>query len=247
MKIDFALLLRDAWAVFRRDRDLLLRIAGVFFFLPSFVLVLFVPPTPAPDPSIADRQAQAEAWMTALEGWLGDYGLGCAIAYLVGYMGLAILYTLYLDRARPTVGGALHRAVRNFPRFFLAMLVVSLPTGAAMYLLLLPGLWLMSRFFLTGPIVIADDRTSALRAIGQSWRATRRAQWSLLGVVALVYLSGMLMGQPFLLLGEWLARQGAANPVVGAITGAAAAGVAMAAQLASALLAISAYRRLVAR
>ena len=46
MKVDFAQLLRDAWALFKGDSDLLLRIAGVFFFFPSYALVLFVPRRP---------------------------------------------------------------------------------------------------------------------------------------------------------------------------------------------------------
>lgn len=244
MRVDFAQLLRDAWALFWRDRDLLLRVAGVFFFLPSFLLVLFVPPTPAPDPLITDREAQAQAWMTALQGWLSDYGLGSFAAYVTGYLGLAILFALYLSAGHPTLAEAIKRAFQHFPRFFLAMLVVAIPTGAGMYLLLIPGLWLMSRLFLTGPTILAEPRTSALGAVARSWRATRQAQWSLLGVVALVYLSGMLVGQPFLMLGEWLTKQGAVNPVANAITGGAAAAVAMAAQLASALIAVSAYRRL---
>ena len=101
--------------------------------------------------------------MTAVQNWLGDYGLGCAIAYLIGYFGLALVFALYLDDARPTVGTGLRRVATIFPRFFLATLVVSIPTGAGMYLLLIPGLWLMSRFYLTGPIVIADRSTARLR------------------------------------------------------------------------------------
>lgn len=247
MRVDFALLLRDAWALFRRDRDLLLRVAGVFFFFPSFLLVLFVPPTPAPDALIEDRQAQAEAWMTALQDWVGHYGLGCAVAYVIGYFGLAVVYALYLDPERPTLVAAMRRALTVFPRFFLAMLIVSVPTGAGMYLLLIPGLWLMSRFFLTGPTVMADRSIGVIGAVAASWRRTRPVQWSLLGVVALVYLSGMLLGQPFLLLGQALAGEGVVNPIVDALTGGAAAVVAMAAQLASALLAVAAYRRLSAR
>lgn len=245
--MDFARLLRDAWALYRGDSDLLLRIAGFFFFTPSFALLLFVPPTPTPDRGIADREAQAEAWMKALQGWLGDYGIGCAIAYLVGYAGLAVVLTLYLDRGHPTLGQALRRATILFPRFLLATLIVSVPTGMGMYLLLIPGLWLMSRFLLAGPVVIADRSAGALAAVGRSWQLTRRGQLSLLGVVAFVYLSSMLLGQPFLLLGQWLAGEGGGNPVAVAITCAAAAAVAMAAQLASALVAVAAYRRLAAR
>ena len=247
MTINFAGLVREAWALFRRDADVLLRIAAPFFFLPAYALVLLVPATPAPDRGIVDRQAQAEAWMIALQGWLGDYGVGCGLAYLVAYVGMAVILALYLDGDRPTVGGALRRAGLIFPRFLLAMVAVSIPTGLGMYILLIPGLYLMSRLILAGPIVIAERSIGAMAAIARSWRATRRAQFALLGAVAFVYLAGMLLGQPFLLLAGWAGQGGAANPVVIAMTGAVAAAVAMAAQLASVLIAIVAYRRLAAR
>lgn len=54
-----------------------------------------------------------------------------------------------------------------------------------------------------------------------------------------------LLGQPFLLLADWLAAQGGGNPVAIAIVDAGAAAIAAAAGLASALLAVAAYRQVV--
>lgn len=246
MRITFAAILADAWALFRRDADLLLRIAGLFFFVPTYALVLLVAPFPVPDPAIADRQAQGQAWMTAVDGWMGDYGFGCVAAYLVTYFGMAVVFALLLDRDRPTLAGALRRVAGLFPRFLLAMIVVSIPAGAGMYILLLPGLWLMSRFMLTGAVLIAERPVGAMAAIGRSWRLTRRVQIALLGAIVTVYLGGLLAGQPFMLLGRWLAGDGQANPVAVAITSGLAAAVAMLSQLAGAMIAVAVYRRLVA-
>ena len=150
---------------------------------------------------------------------------------------------LYLGAERPAVGEAIRRAGRLYPRFLLAMVTVSIPTGAGMYLLLIPGLYLMARLMLAGPAVMAE-KIGVWAAIGRSWRVTRHAQFALLGVVAVIYLAAMLLGQPFMLLGQWLSGAGGENPAALAITGAIAAGVAACAQLASVLVAIVVYRRL---
>lgn len=246
MRVTLAALIADAWALFRREADLLLRVAGLLFFVPTYALLLLVGPLPLPDPAIVDTAARAQKWMTQLDGWVGDYGLGSVGAYAITYYGLAVVFCLLLDPARLTVGEALRRAARLFPRFLLAMVVVSIPTGAGMYLLLLPGLWLMSRFMLAGPILVAEAPTGALQAVGRSWRMTRRAQWPLLGAIVTVYLAAILAGQPFMLLARALGGEGAgtANPLATAIVHALAAAVATLTQVAGALLAIVAYRRL---
>ena len=244
MRLTLAALLSDAWAMFRRDTDLLLRVAGLFFFVPTYALLLLVGPLPMPDEAIGDTQARAQAWMTALDSWVGDYGLGSVAAYAITYFGLAVVFCLYVDATRPTIGEAIQRAGRRFPRFILAMVVVSIPAGAGMYILLLPGLWLMSRFMLAGPILFAEPQRGAMQAVGASWRLTRRGQLGLLGAIVTIYLAAILAGQPFMLLSRYLGGEGGGNPVGVAIVEAFAAGVAMLTQLAGGLVAISAYRRL---
>ena len=247
MRITLAALLSDAWAMFRREADLLLRVAGLFFFVPTYALLLLVGPLPMPDQAIEDTTARAQAWMTQLDTWVGDYGLGSVGAYAITYFGLAVVFCLFLEPTRPTVGEAVRRAAVLFPRFILAMVVVSIPAGAGMYILLLPGLWLMSRFMLAGPILFAEAPTGAIAAVGRSWRMTRRAQLPLLGAIVTVYLAAILAGQPFMLFARWLGGEGGGNPLGVAIVDAFAATVAMLTQLAGALVAIAAYRRLVAR
>jgi hypothetical protein len=247
VRITLAALLSDAWALFRREADVLVRAAGLFLFVPTYALLLLVGPLPFPDPDIADTQARAQAWMDKLDVWVGDYGLGSVVAYAITYFGTALLYCLLLDSNRPTVGEALKRTAMLFPRYLLAMVVVSIPSGAGMYLLLLPGLWLMSRFMLAGPILFAEAPVGAMAAVGRSWRLTRKAQFSLLGAIVTVYLGAVLAGQPFMLVARWLggtaAEGGGANPLAVAIVHAFAAGVATLAQIAGVLIAVAAYRR----
>lgn len=243
MRIDFAGVLADAWSLFRRDADLLLRIAGPFLFLPAFALTLFVPPMPGPDRTIADPEAQAQAWADTVTNWVGGYGAGFCAAYLLVYFGLAVIMALYCDPAHLDLRGAMRRAVRIYPRFLLAAILVSLPAGLGLWLII-PGLYILGRTMLTAPILLAEPDAGAWRAIGRSLSMTRGSGLTLMGLAALVYLIGLLGGQPFMLLDTWMRTTGAANPVAVAIVDAAASAVAMVTQLALALVAVCAYRRL---
>ncbi len=244
MKINFAGILADAWALFRRDSDLLLRVAAPFLFLPQFALTLFVPPMPMPDTNIADNQARAQAWADGIAGWVGGYGLGFCAAYVVAYFGFAVIMALYCDRDRPDLRGALFSAVRLFPRFLLAMVLISVPAGLGMWFLVIPGLYVVGRTILTAPILLADHEAGTLAAIRRSVTLTRGAGLTLMGLAAFVYLIGILGGQPLMMLDGWMRGTGSANPIAIAIVDAGASAVAMITQIALALIAIVAYRRL---
>ncbi|MBB4154587.1 hypothetical protein GGQ80_002503 [Sphingomonas jinjuensis] len=245
MRIDFAGIVRDAWAIAKGDGDLLLRVAAPFLFLPAFALTLLVPAMPFPDPDIADAQARADAWMTALRGWVDGYGIGFVAAYATVYFGVATIVALYCDPQRPTVGGALARAARLYPRFLLAMTLIAIPAGAGMWLFVIPGLYVVGRTLVIGPVLLAEAPIGAWRGIRRSLALTRGSGVTLLGLAAFAYLAGFLAGQPFLLIDSWLrAQEGGANPIVLALVDAAAAVVAMVAQLMLALFSVAAYRRL---
>ena len=244
MKLTFAAVVADAWTLFRRDADLLLRIAGVFLFLPAYALTLLVPPMPMPDDAIADAAARAQAWSDALSGWVGGYGAGFVAAYAAVYFGWAVIVALYADRDTPDIRTALGRALRLFPRFFLAMLLVSLPAGLGLWILVVPGLYVVGRTLPIAPLLFAERPIGAWRAIGRSLALTRGNGIALMGIAAFAYLGGLLGGQPFLLLEHWMRSQEGGNPVAIALVDAVAAGVAMLTQLALVLSAVVAYRRL---
>ena len=243
MRINFAGVVADAWGLFRRDSDLLLRVAGPFMFLPAFALTLFVPPMPMPDGTITDREAQAQQWADAVTNWVGGYGIGFGGAHLLVYFGVAVVMALYLDPARPDLRGAMRRALSIYPRFVLAMILVSIPAGLGMWLVI-PGLYILGRTMLTAPALLADAGTGAWTAIRRSLSLTRGSGLTLMGLAAFVYLVGLLGGQPFMLLDTWMRSTGAPNPVAVAVVDAAASTVAMITQLALALMAVSVYRRL---
>ena len=241
MKLDFATILTDAWSLFRRDRDLLLRIAAPFLFLPAFALALVVP-----DPAAGNSEAQALVWADQVTAWAGANGGWYGLAYAISFFGTSLLYALYLDRRDGAldVGTAMKRSATLFPRYLLAMLLVSLPAGAGLLLYAIPGLYILGRTMLTGPALFAEAPLGAIAAIRRSLSLTRGSGLPLMGLAAFSYISGWLIGQPFMMVDHWMREHGQENPVVLAVVDAGAAAAAMAAGLAMALIAVSAYRRL---
>jgi hypothetical protein len=242
MKLDFATVLTDAWTMFKRDRDLLLRIAAPFLFLPAFALALVVPDPPMPDAAAGNSEAQAVVWADAVQTWASAHGGWYLLAYVVSFFGTSLFYALYLDRDQLDLRHSLTRCLRIFPRFL--MVIVSLPAGAGLLLYAIPGLYILGRTMLTGPALFAEAPLGALGAIRRSFTLSRGSGLPLMGLAAFSYISGWIAGAPFMMLDRALREAGEANPVALAIVDAGAAVAAMAAGLAMALIAISAYRRL---
>lgn len=241
----------DAWALFRRDRPLLMGLAGPFWFLPVYALKLLVPPIPQP-PAGADSQAQA----AVLAPWLATNGGWFLLAFAIGLCGSASVYALYAGPDQPTAAQALRRGVAGWWRLLLAsgwaaalllaiaMLLSPLGTAgiAAPMLLALYG---VARLLPLGPALAEEQPLSAMRGLGRAWRLTRGAGWPLALLVAALLGVGMLASGPLSLLDGWLrANDGGVNPVAVAIVDAAAALVSAGSALASALLGVASYRRL---
>ena len=233
--------LAEAWALFRRDRDWLLALAGPFLFLPAFALALLVPPPPT---ATGAGEAQALDWARAVSGWAAEHGGWHLLAFAVACFGAAALYAAYL--AAGDVRGALRRAGPILPRYLLAMLLIGLPTAAGLLLWVVPGLYVMGRAMLTGPALVAERPIGAAAAAGRSVRLTRGAGLPMAALASIPWLGGVLLAQPFVMLAERL-REGGAGTLALALAGAGLAGVAAASTLAQALIAVAAYRRLSAR
>ncbi|MET4895582.1 hypothetical protein RN629_00240 [Sphingomonadaceae bacterium jetA1] len=247
MQIDIAATLADAWAMFRRDRDLLIRIAGPFLFWPALALGLLVPPPPMPDEAAAEATARAMMWIDAVGAWAGHYGAWYFASYVVGMIGTATMLSFELGGGAPTVGQALRRALAMAPRFLLAMILVALPVGAGMLLYILPGVYIAGRLLVVGPVLFAERRMPALAAIGRSVILTRGTGLAMAGLAACTYLGGIVATQPFLALLDLVQGGGPGKLVVVALLQIGAAAVTMAAGVAQALIAVAAYRRLASR
>lgn len=248
MKLDVIATLRDAWALFRRDGGLLVRLAAPFLFWPSLALGLLVPMPPQPEEGVGEGGQRAMAWIDSVGEWATHYGGWYFAAYAIGMIGTAAILSLELGGGRQSVGEALGRALTMAPRFLLAMVLVAVPVGAGTLLWILPGIYIAGRLMLVGPVLFAERRMAALAAMGRSVMLTRGAGLSMAALASCTYLGGIVAARPFVALIEMVqgdGGMGSGNPVAIALLQAGAATVAMVAGLAQALISIAAYRRLV--
>lgn len=227
-RLDIRLAFQESRAIFARDRDLLIRLAGVLFFLPSFAGLLFLPPAVAEEGRSANQVLLA--WFSENAHWL-------LAEQAVLLLGGGTLYRLYLDPARPTLGDALRRAAAGYLPFLLATLLATLSVFAGLILFILPGAYLLGRTALAAPAVVAEGG-GPVAALERSFRATRGQGWVLFGVQAMILVASQLA---VVVLGG---LDGNGTGLASALVDAAAAAVGTAAILATLLFKVAAWRQL---
>jgi hypothetical protein len=242
MNLDPFGILRDAWEMAKRDRQLLLAVAGVFLFLPNLVQTLFVAPPP-PFPDFSDQTAVA-AWVQQVTLWSQSYELIVIGAALVALFGTLALFLLYADRSRPTVSGALGKALSLLPYYLLLALSTTIPVGLGYLLLILPGLYLKGRLLPVYPVFVAERPIGIVGAWQRSFALTRGAGFVLMGLACVPLLGGWLLALPFNLLGTALSGAALANPVSALLIDGGIALAQVLATLAAVLIEVALYRRL---
>lgn len=239
------MILSDAWRLWRADWGALTAIAGPFLFLPPLAIHLLLSPAlqtalaPLGPDDTAARVAAFTAWFQASLPWL-------ALAQAVTQFGALAILLFYLDRDRLTVGAALRTALRAFPVYLLAMILVSIISFAGLFLLIVGYAYVLARMAMVGPVIAAEGERNPLAAIGRSLLLTRGSGLVLMGILILLYCANIVAGTPFDQIEDWMAVN-APNPMAQAIVGMAIAALSAATLLATALVQVAAYRRFTTR
>jgi hypothetical protein len=247
MTIDLPAVFADAWQRWRRDRQLLLPIAGLFLFLPQFGFYVLSSPMPAIPAGEAVDPAALLAPGSPLATWLTQNAPGMLASVLLMAFGALTVLTLYLGGEPQTPGTAMRRAVSLYPRYLLAAIVAGIPAAPVqlgLLILAVPCLYLLGRLLLLGAVLVAERPISVGAAIVRSFALTRRRGLAMMGLAALALVAGMLAPLPFRLLRDALQGAGEVNPVAVAIAEAVGSGIAAAVALATGLFQVSLYRRL---
>lgn len=213
-KLDLGRAWNEAMALLSANRDVILIVAAVFFFLPNVIANLILP-------SQADLMAQIEALgeqadPTEILAVFGDYFGQSWWIYLVfvllqaiGMMGLLALLT---DSTRPTVGEALKFGLKAFVPYLVAqiligILMVSVPillTGigalggfALAAVLAFVGfaaaayIWIKSS--LIAPVIAIEKVMNPVAALARSWKLTKGNSLRLLAFFVLLFICAMVL------------------------------------------------------
>ncbi len=173
--------------LFRRDRDLLLSIAGVFILLPSLALAMLtdrpVPPEGADFETIA---ATVQAFYISNFVWIALVGIAS------GFGAVAML-VLILDRNATSVREALSRALTLVVPYW----ALGIITGAAVFLgslaLILPGIYIFIKLLVAGPVMVAEQLSNPVAAMRRSWEITKGNSLRIFSFVAIVGITAFFI------------------------------------------------------
>jgi len=245
MKFDMSLAWNEAVAMIRTNAEVLLVVAGIFFFLPSLVMTIA---TPDMGEMMAFDPENIEAFSAAMATFYGSFWwliLLVVMAQLVGYISLLALLR---DDARPTVGEAMKTGITGLLPAIGTYLLYAFAAGLLVALLVLPaaalnspglaaiavlaGLVLVVYFSIkvsmSAPVIAIEKVFNPLAVLARSWQLTKGNSLRIFGfflLIMLVYivlsaLIGMLILGLLAVLGEGagVIVNGVLSGLLGAIT-----------------------------
>ena len=209
MKLDMGLAWSDATALLAGNRNVVMVVAGVFFFLPYFAIMLLVPETMQPQAEMGADPADAEQAMQMLGQLYADIWWVFVIIGVTQAIGMLALMTLLTDRNRPTVGEAIARGGRGFLSYIGAQILFALFLGMVVALLIALGagiaggtgavltgviafviaMYLFIKFSLTAPVIAIDGILNPIGILQRSWQLTKGNSFRLLLFYALLFLA----------------------------------------------------------
>ncbi|ANY19483.1 Membrane domain of glycerophosphoryl diester phosphodiesterase [Tsuneonella dongtanensis] len=235
MKFDMSAAWNEAVRLLAANRDVLLIVAGVFFFLPYVGFMLMFTNEMAALEAAQGADPDPEAMGQAMLGFYGSIWWMILLMAIVQGIGMLGLLALLSDRSRPTVGEALKIGLKMLLPYLGAQILVSVLYGLLLLVPIAVGagtsvatgvlvgivafvllVYLFTKFLLVTPVIAIERVGNPLAALGRSWRLTKGNSlrlffFILLLLVALVVVGGvisMILGLILALAGEEVARIG---------------------------------------
>lgn len=214
MKLDLNAPWDQAVRLVAANREVVLVLGGVFFFLP-YVLFLLLVPVPDFQAVAGPSGKDSAALMAAMNGFLAEYWWALLLLGLVQTMGAVAVMAVIGDPARPTVGAAMVRGARFLVPNVAAQIVTSFIVTAVLFVAILLGaltgsqtlaatlsvfalpvvFWLWTRLSLTGAVIAIEQMANPIRALRRSWRLTSGNGLRLAAFYLLLFLAFFVISQ----------------------------------------------------
>ncbi len=209
MKFSMSEAWRDATAMMSANREVLLIISGIFFFLPSLGFAIAM--GDVQDRMMADPQ-NAPAYLIEIAGSLAVLFVIVFAILLFQIVGYLAMLALLRDHDRPTVGEALQAGVTGLLPAFATYLIFTIGLGLAGGLIVLAtraagspavaalgvlvmvvgAAYIAIKCSLAGPVIAIDKVHNPATVLARSWTLTKGNSYRLflfyllLGIVYLV-------------------------------------------------------------
>lgn len=185
MKLSYSETWADVVRMLRENLAVIAALAGVFLFLPALLTGYFIP---------APEQVEPRQFLEAMMEHVSANWHWFLLAQLANMVGAISILLLLLGSSGRTVGTIIAAALAILPFYFIASLISNLIILVGMLFLIVPGLYLLGRLCLAGPVVVAEEQRNPLTAMSRSWDLTRGKGWAVLGLILLVAVAGVIIG-----------------------------------------------------
>ncbi len=181
----------DAWrqivAMFQGNRDVLLTLAGLFFFVPNLLLNFMSkePPQPAEGATLNDMMQQISAYYTDNLPWF-------AVVFVATGLGALVIWRHLLAPGGTSLGSALSVATALLLSYLGGAILAGFGVAVGLLAFLIPGLYLQARLSLMGPTMAAEHRLNPIDALMKSWSYTRNNGFLILLFSLAVLVIGMI-------------------------------------------------------
>ncbi|WP_131818663.1 hypothetical protein [Sphingomonas turrisvirgatae] len=238
MRLSFGGVLADAVILWRAERDVVLRIAGVFFLLPVLALAMLLTRLP----EMAEASSQAEMLATFRAFYTANFAWLLLVSLAVDF-GSFVLLNLFLHGNR-TVRDLLLASLARFVPFVLLGFVTGTVVNLGFALWVLPGIYLFGRSWMMGAAYAGEPERGFLAAIERGFRLSAGNGWriALLGCGTVAVMGSAALVLAILTQAITLLAGGAAWVQAIMLVPVAAAGAA--AYIAFTLVRVAIYRRL---
>ena len=191
MKFDLDTAWKDTTRLLRDGFGLLAVIAGVFYFLPYFAAVLWIPGLAELSSGQIDPSSAAmEARMNEL---LAGYWWALLLLFLLQSIGFLAMLALLRRRAKPTVAEALQIGAKSVGSYLVASLLagfaiallllvlVSIPAAIGLSVAVVIGamlatvgaIYLFTKLSIVSPVIAVEGELSPIRSLGRAWSLTK--------------------------------------------------------------------------
>ena len=212
------------------NREVLLVVAGLFFFLPSLAFALFIP---APQPPVGATPQQA---MALVSTFYTDNMVWILLMGVLQTVGVLTLLALLRDKAKPTVGDALKRGITGILPYLASQLLVALGiilvlglivgaaavtgssvlTGLAVIAAMVAMAYVFIKVSLVPAVIAIEHQSNPIAVLKRSWQLTKGNSFRIflfyMLLVLVFFLAALVVGGIF---GVILALLGSSAVMIG--------------------------------
>ena len=191
MKFDLDTAWKDATRLIRENFGLLAVIAGVFYFLPYFAALLWVPGMS--ELVMGQMDPDSDRMQAMVQALFADYWWAFLLLTLVQSIGLLSMLALLRRRANPTVAEALAVGARSVLSYLAASILLGVLIALVAIAVAAPGalagmpvlvvigviamvaiiFYLFTKFSMVSPVIAIDGVLNPIEALKRSWRLTK--------------------------------------------------------------------------